>query len=426
MLTVGEALRIVLDHARPLPPRKVRLESASGLVLGEDIIADLDLPPFDKALVDGYAVRSGDLADGPPWKVRVIEEITAGRTPTRALGPGECASIMTGAPLPPGADAVVMHEETERLDGGWVVGRTKVKAGQNRLLRGRELREGEVLFRRGERLDPPRLGVVASAGRDEIEVVPPPRVAVVPTGDELVSPSRRPGPGQIRESNSYLLRSLARSCGAETTEGVDIIPDDFPSLERELAARLCPGGPQGVDVLIVCGGVSAGKKDLVPSALEAVGVKPVFHKVRVRPGKPLWFGIAPDRGRTDDSGTTGADALPCPLVFGLPGNPVSGLVCFLLFVKPALEVLAGLEPSRERGLSRLPLSRPFSHRGERATYHPATLVTEGPATHVETLDWAGSADLRAVSRADGFAVFAEGDRDYAAGDAVEFLPMPWK
>jgi molybdopterin molybdotransferase len=405
MLTIDEALAEVLARAVVLLPRRLTLAEAAGCVLAEDVAADRDMPPFDKSLVDGYAVRSADVVD-PGVVLKIVEEIPAGKTPCLALGLRETAAIMTGAPLPAGADAVVMLEQAEpRGDHVVLSPTTPVKPGMNRLERGREMRAGEVILRRGERLRPARLGLLATVGRAEVEAIPRPHVVVVPTGDELVEPDREPGPGQIRNSNAITLQALAQSHGA-SAETTPIAPDE-PGRLRDILAR-----GLDADVLMVTGGVSAGKRDFVPQILGSLGVTPVFHKVRLRPGKPLLFGVGPAR----------ASGRPGTLVFGLPGNPVSGVVGFLLFVCPALDVLAGRgESARPR--SRFGrLARAFVHRGERPTYHPALIRADGePSPLVEPLDWAGSADLRAVARADGFAVFPAGDRHYEAGETVAFL-----
>lgn len=399
MISVEEALAAVLERARPLPPQRVPLPEALGCTLAEDVAADLDSPPFDKSLVDGYAVRAEDLAgtDHPP--LRLVEEITAGRTPTRPVGRGETSAIMTGAPMPDGADAVVMVERSRREGDGVVFDGAPVKAGQNRLTRGREMRAGDLVARQGERLNPARLGLLASVGRAEVRVVPRPKLAVISTGDELVEPGRPVGPGQIRNSNATLLSALASDADARVVR-TETVGDTLGPL-RETLSR----GLNSADVVLVTGGVSAGTLDLVPGALASLGVTQIFHKIRLKPGKPLWFGT---------QGST--------LVFGLPGNPVSGLVGFLLFVRPALARLAGADwadPSWE-----LPLATPFTHGGDRPTYHPARVVVDhGRNRRIEPLAWAGSADLRAVASADGFAVFPAGDWSYAAGEIVRYLPL---
>ena len=400
MLSVDQAIDAVLRHAGPLPARPTPLIDALGLILAEDIAADIDLPPFDKALMDGYAVRSGDLDQAGEHRLRVVEEITAGRVPSRPLSRGEAARIMTGAPLPLGADAVVMIERT-RMEGSTVIIDGPVPPGQSRLTRGREMRAGEVLLERGIRINATRLGLIASAGRSEVQAIPSPTIAVVPTGDELVPALRRPGPGQIRNTNGVMLAGLARARGCVDVSEMTVAPDEPEGLRSLLSSAL-----DRSDVLMISGGVSAGTKDLVPAALADLGIEAVFHKVNVKPGKPLWFGIGPRRSDR-----------PGVLVFGLPGNPASGVVGFLLFVRPALDALAGRVPKRTQ-LASFPLGAPFEHRGDRPTYHPARL-RDG---FVFPLDWAGSADLRSVAVADGFAVFPAGDRAFREGEAVSFLP----
>ena len=405
MLTVDQALAAVRQRCAALPAQRRKLAPALGCVLAEDVTSDLDLPPFDKALVDGYAVRSTDLEEmGDDRRLTVIEEITAGQTPRRPLGVREAAAIMTGAPLPLGADAVVMVEKTRRQGDIVVVDDPFVAPGKFRLLRGREVKAGDVVLRRGVRLNAPRLGVLASVGRTEAVVVPPPRVVVVPTGDELVEPDQVPGAGQIRNSNGVMLRALAEATGADA-ETLPIAPDDADRLFAALAHGL------SADVLVITGGVSAGKCDLVPETLERLAVERIFHKVHVKPGKPLWFGVGPARREA-----------PGALVFGLPGNPVSGIVGFLLFVRPALEMLA----ARGAGVvvtAAYPLAVAFRQTGDRPTYHPARLLIEDGRTAVVPLDWAGSADLKTVTQADGFAIFAAGERTYQQGEIVGFLPL---
>ncbi len=404
MLTVAEALDAVRSHARPLPPRTVRLRDALGLRLAVDVAADLDLPPFDKALVDGFAVRAGDLPG--PATLRVVETIFAGRTPTKALGPGEAAEIMTGAPLPDGADAVVMVEKTSRPDADHVALSGPITPGQNWLVRGKEMKAGEVVVAAGSVLNPATLGVLASVGAAEVLARDRPRVKIMSTGDEVVDHTRAPGPGQIRDSNSVLLAALARQANA-TAHPRPIVPDQPDCLRRAFGVAV-----GSYDVLLVSGGVSAGQKDLVPDALAAVGVHPVFHKVRVKPGKPLWFGVGPDRGDR-----------PPALVFGLPGNPVSGLVSFLLFVRPALAILAGREA--DEPTPSLPLAADYRHADDRDVYRPARLVDGG--TRVEPLLWAGSSDLRGAAAGDGFAIFPAGERMYKEGELVGFVSSgPWR
>lgn len=406
-LTVDEAVALVLDRARPLAAGPIALGPALGRTLAEPVIADIDLPPFPKATMDGYAVRSADLAAPGEHRLRVAAEILAGQSPDRPIGPGEAARIMTGAPLPPGADAVVNVERTRAEPGepehalfGLAAA---VPPGQFILPRGREMRAGDRLLEPGATITPTMIGLLAAAGRASVAVAPRPSLTVVPTGDELVAPGATPGPGQIRNSNGPMLAALARAWGA--TDVIEEVP------VRDRPDRLVAAFEQAVferDVLIVSGGVSAGVADLVPAALVECGVAPVFHKVSVKPGKPIWFGVGPPRpgGR------------PGTLVFGLPGNPASGVVGFLLFVRPALDALAG-RGARPAPIVPRRLAADFAHRGDRPTFHPARLDADG----MRPLRWAGSADLRTVALADGFAAFAAGDREYRAGDEVGFLAL---
>lgn len=407
MIDVDEALLLVLERATPLPSIPHPTSEALGLVLDEEILADLDLPPFDKALMDGYALRSEDFQKGCRT-FQVVEEIHAGKTPSLPVGAGEASLVMTGAPLPQGADAVVMHEVTRRVgDLVHLPQDMELTAGKNRLSRGREMRRGEVVLPRGAFLNPARLGLLASVGRTTVLAVSRPRVDVLPTGDELVDPGEYPGPGQIRNSNGPMLVAMGRSAGAEGRL-LPVAPDEPLPLREALSAGL------SADVLLVTGGVSAGNRDLVPATLEGLGVTRIFHKIRLKPGKPLWFGVGPTRG--DRPGT---------LVFGLPGNPVSSLVGFVLFVRPALERLAGHRHPADRSVE-VRLAGPFRHFGDRPTYHPARLagLEEGRDRPVATpLNWAGSADLRTVAGADGFVRFPAGDREYLPSEIVRFLPL---
>lgn len=445
MLTVEEARKIVLQWWRPLPLRPCPLMAALGSILAEPIVADIDLPPFDKALVDGFAVRASDCSGPGPYRFAIGEEILAGRVASRALRPNEAAVIMTGAPVPDGADAVIMHEKTRALDGGIVELPVPVRPGDGMIPQGREMRAGQTLFEPGEFLDALKLGVLASVGYAEVKTLPRPRVGILPTGDELVSPATKPGPGQIRESNSTLLEGLVRTLHADPVV-YPVAPDEPTALTSAIKQVL----DDGVDLLLLCGGVSAGKKDLVPAALAENEVEALFHKVAVKPGKPLLFGIWPrlsdeERlGKSPDDWTglhNRAKSLdadrPLTLVYGLPGNPVSGIVSFMLFVAPVIERMtagalneAGGHHHPNEQLDDAELTQSFQHKGERETYHPATLDyarndSDSRWAYLATpLPWSGSSDLYTVSKARGFVRFPAGDRTYESGDRVQFLTFP--
>jgi molybdopterin molybdotransferase len=403
MLSVAEAQKIVLEQVRPLPPVSATLDAgALGRVLAEDVVSDLDVPPFAKAMMDGYAVRSQDLTAGA-GVLAVVEEITAGRTPSRSLAPGQAARIMTGAPLPGGADAVVMIERTEPQPGDRVrIQEGPIQGGQNVLPRGQEMRRGDTVLPAGTRLRPQELGLLATMGRTVFAVHPAARVAILSTGDEVVEPSATPGPGQIRNSNGPMLSAQVARAGG-VPRYLAIAADRGESLRPLIAEGLHS------DVLLLAGGVSAGKLDLVPEALEEVGVRPLFHKVAMKPGKPILFGVQ----RREEG-----DRHP-RLVFGLPGNPVSALVCFELFVRPALQALMALPPGPR--FVQASLAEDFAHRTDRPTYHPARLQWTDDGWSVQPVQWFGSPDLRGVGAGNAFVVLPAGDHQHRAGERFPVL-----
>ena len=441
MLTVDEAIAAIVQSVGPLPAMNVDLADALGLVLAEDIVSDADSPPFDKSLMDGYAVRSADAVSGAT--LRVVEEVTAGRVAEREVGPGEATRIMTGARIPAGADAVIPVEQTglEAATGYVRIATARLEAGANLLRQGASLRRGEQVMAAGRRLRAQELGALAELGRHRIAVRPRPRVGVLATGDELVPVSATPGPGQIRNSNETMLVAQLRQAGAEPV-ALGIARDDRGDLRAKIAAGL------ECDMLLLSGGVSEGKLDLVPSELEAAGVRPIFHKIRLKPGKPLWFGVLAGRSSTPSAdgvelrptgagaGAGGAGAglsvsggrsgtpsygLVTP-VFGLPGNPVSSMVGFELFARTALRRLTGDEPAAPQSLQAR-LAQEHLARGDRPTYHPASLVSEGGTWMVRPVAWQGSADLRATVDANALALFPPGDRLWPEGAVVDVLPL---
>lgn len=411
MISVADALTMVLERAQPRtqPGSQWRtpLRDSLGRVLAEDIECTIDSPPHDKAQVDGYAVRAADvLAVGTT--LQVVEEITAGQIPSQTVAPGTAIKIMTGAPIPAGADSVVMVECSESLadqNGKAVVRFTgsAIRPGQNIMRRGESMRRGEIVLRSGQPLRAIEIGLLAELGCPDVCVFRTPVVSVLATGNELVPEDKTPGPGQIRNSNGPMLQALTMEAG-----GAPINMGIARDTEGELADLIREGLDS--DVLLLSGGVSAGVLDLVPLVLKKLGVREVFHKVNLKPGKPLWFGVFTDE---KDWRSVSYDKL----VFGLPGNPVSSFVCFQLFVRPAVARLAG---RRGDGIRRVPalLAVDYQHRGDRATYYPGRAQEEHGRLIVEPLTWRGSADLRTLADANALIYFPPGSATFPAHSAI--------
>ena len=418
MHTVEEALEAVgraVAGART-PAETVDLDEALGRFLAEDVAMDHDVPAFDRATMDGFAIRSAD-ACAPGARLLSIETVHAGRTPTRTVGPGQAVMIMTGAPLPAGADAVVPIEDTSLAerghravfvvpigagsdDGGLRVEvRVAVRPGQAVSRRGEQVAAGGTVARAGTRIHAALVGVLATAGKPRVKVATRPRVAIVTTGDEVVPASETPGPAALRDGNGPALAAQARRAGAAPTRAGPV-RDDPAALAEAFRASLA------ADVLCVAGGVSMGEKDLVPGVLTSLGVERVFHKWSVKPGGPLWFGR---RGAT--------------LVFGLPGNPAAGFVGFEVLVVPALRALLGA-PFAPRETVRARYEGTISKPSPRRLYVPVRRGAAGTACTATPVRWTGSGDPFGLALADGLAVVPEGARIEPAGAAeVDVVPL---
>ncbi|MFT3771237.1 MAG: molybdopterin molybdotransferase MoeA [Minicystis sp.] len=316
MLPFSEALARLLSSVQPLGPERVSLDEACGRVLAEDIAAPTPLPPFDYSSMDGYALAAGDLAGEGPWDLPVVGESAAGGE-TPDLAPGTACRIFTGARLPAGADAVVMQERVER-SGDRITLRARVRAGDHLRRRGEDLAEGAVALARGMRINPGRVALAAAIERPELLVARRPIVTILCSGDELRSPGRPGKPGSVPESNGYFVAAAARAAGA-IARVAPFVPD-----EPEHARRAVHDALRASDVVVTIGGVSVGDRDVMKAALEAAGVTIDFWKVKIKPGKPLAVGRA------------GAAQ-----VIGLPGNPASASLTFLLFGMPLLRALQG-------------------------------------------------------------------------------------
>ena len=411
MLTIAEAWEAIEGAVAPLPTLRVPLAESLGLVLAENAIADLDSPPFDKALMDGFAVRATDV-ESLPTRLKVTAEVLAGQVSQRGLSAGEAIRIMTGAPLPAGTDLVIPVEQSATVGDTVTLQPPVVPVGRNVLRRGESTRQGDVVVPAGRVIRAVEIGCLAEVGQHSVPVHRAPRIAVLATGDELVPVSDRPGPGQIRNSNEAMLVAQLQQAGYAASS-LGIARDDAADLKRKITQGL------EYDVLVLSGGVSAGKVDLVPLALAETGVETIFHKVKIRPGQPLFFGRL-DRSRPANRplipGSLAANR-PNAWVFGLPGNPVSSLVCCELFVKLALRRLAGLAKARPQPVYAR-LSRSHFNGGQRPTYHPARLSQTASGPEVEPVKWIGSADLSATAAANGMIAFETPNRDYPAGEWV--------
>ncbi len=411
MLEVSDALKLVRQTSQTLPPLTVPLPEALGCILAEAIASDVDSPPHDKTIVDGYAVRASD-CERLPVTLQVIEEVSAGKVPTKVLGTSQAARIMTGAPIPSGCDAVVMIEETSSTEKNSItISAPRVRAGQNIVRRASSMAQGEQVLSPGATLRSIELGLLAEVGRSTVSVIPRPRVAILPTGNELVPITSAPAPGFIRNSNGPMLAALVKDAGCQAIE-LDVARDETAELRQR-----CDEGLEA-DVLILSGGVSMGAYDLVPGALADLDVQQVFHKLNLKPGKPLWFGV-----READSVDAGSARSRRTLVFGLPGNPVSSLVCFALFVRPALAWLAGRNDG-ELPRRVVSLAHAFHYRGGRASYIPASITIANDGKLLASLvPYSGSGDLRALVRSQALLNFSGGEQLFPAGTPVEALML---
>ncbi len=399
MLEVADALATILKHAKPLKTEVAALTTAAlGQVLAADIVADMDSPPFPKSLRDGYAVRSAD-CDSPNAELKVVEEVPAGKMPTKPVGAGEASRIFTGAPLPDGADAVVMQEDAQALDGGRVkITDTNVKSRQHVYAQGTEMKAGAVVLARGTPINPAAFGVLASVGKTAVPAFPFPRVGIIVTGDELVEANMKPKPGQIRNSNGSMLTALTVR-GGGLPRYLGIARDD-----RAITKSLVAEGIDVSDVVLIAGGVSVGDFDLVPEVLKELGVTIHFRQIRVKPGKPLLFGTT-EKGK---------------LVFGLPGNPVSSFVGFELFVRPAIRILGGHLEAGPRTI-RLPLAEGLAESNDRPTYRPAKLELGEGGWSVRPLPCSGSPDLVGLQPADVLLSLPAGDARADRGAIVDVV-----
>ncbi len=409
VMTVDEVLAAIAREVKPLPTVRLPLAQAAGLTLAAPVCTDIDSPPFNKALMDGYAMRAGDCSS-PGARLNLIGGVAAGQMPARALACGEAMQISTGAPLPPGADAVVMVEETElSADGRSVLIRQAAEPDQHLLRQGSESRAGDTVLSAGTLLDPAQVAAAAAAGAGDVEVHRRPRVGVLVTGDELAPFGRRPEGGQIRDANAPCLLALAH-CRACETADLGIATDTREALTARLRPALGLGGRADApkpDVICISGGVSMGPYDHVPEVLAELGVRLVVRKVAIRPGKPMVFGVAPDG----------------QLLFGLPGNPVSTFVTFVLFVRAAIDGLQG-RPITLPPTVVVTLTGAVPATGWRTEFIPASLEFAADGTWRATATrWQGSSDVFALARSNGLLIRQPNALALPAGSTLPAIPL---
>jgi molybdopterin molybdotransferase len=397
LITVANARETVLHHVHPLGVERVPIDAGLDRVLAADLVATGDVPPFACSAMDGYALRAIDADAGR--QLQIVGESRAGAPSDRELRDGEAMRISTGAALPPGADAVIPQENVD-LDGDVVSLNSPITTGDNVRHAGEDMRAGVTALTAGTSLGVAELGIAVAAGAGELSVARRPRVAVICTGDELRAPGEPLRPGEIHNSNAPMLTALATRCGAITTPA-ERVGDDRAATERTLAAAL-----DQADVLVITGGVSVGPHDHVKPALAALGVQEHFWRVALQPGKPTWFG-------TRDS----------KLVFGLPGNPVSAVVTFTLFARPALAALQGAAEERgPRTSAELGVAIARNPRRDQAVR--VRLEYRDGATLAFPTGPQGSHIITSLLAADALAVVPAGDGELAAGTRVALETVP--
>jgi molybdopterin molybdotransferase len=397
MLTYEQARRTVIDQvAKAKGPRvtaSLSVWDALGFVLAEEVKTDREYPPFDRSTRDGYAVRAAEVA--PAATLQCVAEIKAGDTVTQPLATGTCVQIMTGAAVPSGADAVVMIEHTNR-DGDSVRFERAAQPGQNIVPRGSEAKRGEIILSPGMRLGYAELALAAQVGATQLRCANKPRIAILSTGDEVVSIDQDPGAFQIRNSNSVSLAAQVRLAGGEPIllgNAADRIDDLREKISRGLRE----------DVLVLSGGVSMGKYDLVETVLKDLGAEFYFDAVAIRPGKPAVFGKCGNA-----------------FVFGLPGNPVSTMVTFELFVVPAIDLLNGAS-ARDLPLVEARLGAALNEKQGLTHFLPARVVWCGTSPEVRALPWQGSGDVAALAHANCFLVVAADRGQVTVGETMPIL-----
>jgi len=396
MISVDTAVKIVTDVTESLPAKTVPFERALGLCLAQDVQSDINMPPFERSAMDGYAVIAEDTARAPV-ELAVIEDIAAGRMPTKKVLRGQASKIMTGAAVPEGADAVVKVEETEDLptDNRVKILR-RIDGGKNISKMGEDMKVGQIVIRKGVTIRPQEIGILATVGKSRVGVYSTPAVGIISTGTELVDVESKPAAAQIRNSNGYSLAAQARRLKADV-ELLGTVKDT-----KEEISRMMRKGLQK-DILILSGGVSMGEYDLVGDVMKDLGAHIYFEKVALRPGKPVIF------GKKDKT-----------FIFALPGNPVASFVTFELFIYPAIRKMMGFA-TIYRTTVKASLEVEIPVKRKRREYRPALLRMHNNQWYVSPVEWHGSADLLSTTRANCLLIVREDAEKLSVGQLVDVV-----
>ncbi|MBU4486642.1 MAG: molybdopterin molybdotransferase MoeA [Candidatus Delongbacteria bacterium] len=391
MFELEKAYEMIIDNCELLPILQIPIDKAVGYVCAEDLISKLDMPPFDKSAVDGYAFKWNE--NLTEYKNRGI--IPAGNSTLDSVKEGECISIMTGAPLPEGTDTVIMIENTDKNTNSIIFNKIPKKFS-NVCYKGEDIKQNTLIFSKGKKIKSSDIALLTASGYSKVMVSKKPYISILNTGSEIIEPGKKLKFGQIYNTNGIMLRSMTEDIGINA-KYIGIASDVKSDLRRKISEGLKS------DILLISGGVSMGEFDLVPKVLISLGVKQVFHKVAIKPGKPVFF------GKTDSC-----------LVFGLPGNPLSNFVGFELFVKTAVRIMTGerdVFPHSELGI----ITGSFKHRGDRINFFPAIIENITGKMSITPVKSNGSADVFSLSKANGFLVADIDRKEYAPGDTIEYI-----
>jgi len=392
MISISEAQDLIVKHATSLSAESVHLDKAYNRVLAEDISADRNYPPFNRAAMDGFAFKSDDILQKKIIGFKIVGELFAGYDFKGNVNSGECIRIMTGSSVPSGLDCIVQVELAEEKDSVVKFKSYDVRAWQHISREGEDCKTSDIILNRGILLSPTEIAILAVLGKKEVLVTKSPRVAILSTGDELVPVGEPISPFQIRDSNAYALLAFFQQMGIEVSKR-EIVKDDPTTLRESLQQVI------DFDIVILSGGVSMGAADYVPAALLSLGINKVFHKIKLKPGKPLWFGKS-------DTGTA---------FFGLPGNPLSCQVCFKLFIETYIKASQGIKIVSH---CKMPLLSSKKKKVQLDEYFPVKLTSEG----LEIISFNGSGDVTSTASSTGIALHAFDSEDLKQGDLIQYIP----